>query len=322
MATTQQSMVIGLFEDRTKAEQAVSEIKRAGFSGDQIEFAGHGVATGGFLDELKSLFTGHKTNEGVYNDLVGRGLPPGDARYYEQEYQAGRSIVAVTAGHDRIQNATTILSLYGAYGANRGDGQTTGTAASTGTATQATDVGTTANTTRATDVGTTAGTTAAQTADAGTTTTGQPLANAEGEQRLQLREEQLRVYKRPVQVGEVGLRKEVVTEQQTLNVPVTHEEVYIERRPVSGQVSDTPIGEGETLRIPVSEEQVSTSKQTVESGEIAIGKREVQEQQQVSDTVRREKARIEREGDAPIHETKTDPFHPSQADVEDLLSDQ
>ncbi len=123
---------------------------------------------------------------------------------------------------------------------------------------------------------------------------------SEEAQKIQLKEERLQATKEQVQTGEVGLRKEVVTEQQTMDVPVTHEEVYIERRPVSGEVSDTPIGEGETYRIPVSEEQVNVSKQTVQTGEVSIGKRQVQETQQVSDTLRREEAHIEREGDVNV----------------------
>ena len=96
---------------------------------------------------------------------------------------------------------------------------------------------------------------------------------------------------------EVGLRKGVVSEQQTIDVPVTHEEVVIERRSGSGQPSDTPIGEGETYRVPVREEQVSVQKQPVVREEITLGKRQVQDTQQVSETVRREEAHIEREGD-------------------------
>jgi uncharacterized protein (TIGR02271 family) len=142
-----------------------------------------------------------------------------------------------------------------------------------------------------------------------------------GAERVQLREEQLQVNKQPVQTGEVGIRKEVVTEQKSINVPVNREEVVIERRPVSGEVSNEPISEGETIRVPVSEEQVNVSKQTVATGEVAIGKRQVQETQQVSEAVRQEKAHIEREGDVPIHSTQTDPYHPSQTDVEDLLED-
>ena len=120
------------------------------------------------------------------------------------------------------------------------------------------------------------------------------------QQRVQLREEELLARKQAVQTGEVGIRKEVVTEQQTINVPTTREEVVIERRPASGQPSDTPIGEGETYRIPVREEQVTVEKQPVVREEVSLGKRQVQETQQVSDTVKREEARIERQGDVNV----------------------
>jgi uncharacterized protein (TIGR02271 family) len=126
------------------------------------------------------------------------------------------------------------------------------------------------------------------------------MTGTEGEQRMQLREEQLQVYKQPVETGQVGLRKEVVSEQQSVDVPVTHEEVYIERRPGSGQPSDAPIGEGETFRVPVREEQVGVNKQQVVREEVALGKRQVQDTQHVTDTVRREEARVERQGDVNI----------------------
>jgi uncharacterized protein (TIGR02271 family) len=121
-----------------------------------------------------------------------------------------------------------------------------------------------------------------------------------GTQNVQLKAEQLQASKQQVQAGEVDLRKEVVAEQQTIDVPVTHEEVYVERRAGSGQVSDTPIGEGETVRVPVSAEQVNASKQTVTAGEVSLGKRAVQENQQVTDTVRHEEARVEQQGDVNI----------------------
>jgi uncharacterized protein (TIGR02271 family) len=122
--------------------------------------------------------------------------------------------------------------------------------------------------------------------------------------RLELREEELRAQRRSVETGEVQVRKEVVEEGRTLEVPVTREEVYIERRPVEGrQVSDRPIDEGETLRIPVREEEVTVEKQPVVREEIEIGKRQVQDTEQVSGTVRREEARIEREGDVDVRDS-------------------
>ncbi len=121
-----------------------------------------------------------------------------------------------------------------------------------------------------------------------------------------------------MQTGEVDLRKEVVAEQQTINVPVTHEEAYIERRPVTDAVVDdvTPIGEGETIRVPLSQEKVTVRKETLVTGEVSIGKRAVEETQRVTDSVKREELGIKQEGNAPIHGTPSDPFHPDQIDPE------
>lgn len=128
----------------------------------------------------------------------------------------------------------------------------------------------------------------------------------EGEQRLKLREEQLRVQKQSVETGEARLHKDVVTEQKSMDIPATHEEVYIERRPGSGQPSDHPIEEGETYRVPVREEQVTVEKQPVVREEVSLGKRPVQETKQVSDTVRREEAHVEREGDVDIKDSNVE----------------
>jgi len=118
---------------------------------------------------------------------------------------------------------------------------------------------------------------------------------------IRLREEQLNVDKTRVQAGEVTLRKEIIEEQQTIQVPVTHEEIVIERRAVTDGVGDsTPIGTEEVIRIPVSEEQVHITKSQVVTGEVAIGKREVQEMQQVKDTVRREEVRLDQDGNPII----------------------
>jgi len=259
MTTTDRSTIVGVFSDDSQAQQAINALRQAGFSDDQISYSGHGNSSGGFLAGLKSFFTGEDNAAGgAYNDLVGMGMPEEDARSYQRQYEAGRSIVAVTGG-SRMQEASTLLSQYGGYGASSGIARSSG---QTGT-------------------------------------------DTDEARRLQLRQEQLQVYKQPVQTGEVGIRKEVVTEQQSIDVPVTHEEVYIERRAGSGQVSDTPIGEGGTIRVPVSAEQVNVSKQTVETGEVSVGKRAVQETRQVTDTVRHEEARIERTGDATIEEKET-----------------
>jgi len=264
--TTRQQTVVAVFDDRAQAEQAINDLENAGISSDQMRFAGHGTSSGGMLDKIKSLFTGQETGA-IYNDLVNMGVPQDDPSYYQREYEVGHSIVAVPAA-GRMEEVTEVLARYGGYGANRRFAQTSDTA-------------NTANT-------------------ADTASTGVRETEAEGEQGVKLREEQLRVQKQPVETGEARLRKDVVSEQQSVDVPVTREEAYVERRPGSGQPTDQPIGEGETYRVPVREEQVTVEKQPVVREEVSMGKRPVQDTRQVSDTVRREEAHVERTGDANV----------------------
>ena len=128
-------------------------------------------------------------------------------------------------------------------------------------------------------------------------------ATSESADRLQLREEQLDVEKERVQVGEVRLRKEVVTEQRNVEVPVTREEVVIERHAAAGEeAAEGAIGEGEEVRIPLMEEEVRVEKTPIVREEVSVRKREVQDTERVSETVRREEARIESQGDARMSE--------------------
>ena len=117
---------------------------------------------------------------------------------------------------------------------------------------------------------------------------------------MELREEELHVRKHRVPAGEVTLSKEVVTERREIEVPVTYEEVFVERQRVEGRAPqpDARIGEGE-FRVRLSAEQVSIEKHAVVREEVRLGTREVRETQHVEGEVRREEARLERpiEGD-------------------------
>jgi uncharacterized protein (TIGR02271 family) len=126
--------------------------------------------------------------------------------------------------------------------------------------------------------------------------------NLQKEQHMRLHAEQIQAYKQPTQVGEVILRKEVVTDQQTIDVPVSHEEVVIERRSITGEAAATEeqLGDGQVIRIPVSEDRVNLTKRIVTTGEVVVGKREREEIQHFSDTVQHEEAHWEQKGDAHI----------------------
>jgi uncharacterized protein (TIGR02271 family) len=117
---------------------------------------------------------------------------------------------------------------------------------------------------------------------------------AEGAERIEVREEELQAHRQFVEAGEVRVRKEVVTEHRTLEVPVQREEVVIERRAPTGE----PV---EELRIPVREEQVTVEKRPVVKGEVTVGKRVVQGTERVGGEVHKEMVRVEREGDVDVH---------------------
>ena len=85
-------------------------------------------------------------------------------------------------------------------------------------------------------------------------------------------------------------------------MPVTREEVVIERHPASGRPAAGSIKEGEEIRVPLTEEEVRVEKRPVVKEEISVGKRKVQETETVRDTVRREEARIEEMGAARVRD--------------------
>lgn len=117
MSMNQPSTIVGVFRDRAAAEEAMHELNDAGFARDQIRYAGPG-STGGFLEDIKSLFTGPGTSsEHVANDLTRMGLSNDEARYYANEYSNGHPIIAMKAPNHE-QDALNILNRHGAYNYN------------------------------------------------------------------------------------------------------------------------------------------------------------------------------------------------------------
>lgn len=117
---------------------------------------------------------------------------------------------------------------------------------------------------------------------------------------IQLKEEHLRAEKE-VDTGEVDVRKEVRTEQQQFTVPVEREEVVIERRPAGGRAAGDI--KPEQIRIPVKEERVKVTKEPVVREEVTVGKRKVRETRTVSGDVRKEELVVDSKGGAKVRHT-------------------
>lgn len=119
--------------------------------------------------------------------------------------------------------------------------------------------------------------------------------------RVQLFGEVLRVHKERISRGEVRVRKDVITENQTIEVPVTREELVLERVAVSPNTpaSSANIGRPQEIRVPLSEDSVRVEKQPVVREEVIVGKREVADVARVGDEVRHEELRVDSDVDTP-----------------------
>jgi len=125
---------------------------------------------------------------------------------------------------------------------------------------------------------------------------------------MQLREERLKVGKHSVEAGDVTVRKEVVSEDKTITVPVEREEIVIERRPATGRAAAGSISaESEEIRIPVRREEIDVEKETVVTDEVSVGKRKVQGTEKASGTVRKEQLKVDKHGDVDINDKGCDP---------------
>jgi uncharacterized protein (TIGR02271 family) len=121
-------------------------------------------------------------------------------------------------------------------------------------------------------------------------------ADTERDARITVSEEELSVGKRTVSAGEVGVQKRVETEHVREAVPVMHEEVTVERRPVTGTGTAVEIGDDE-IRVPLSQEEVVVQKRVVPKEELVIKKHQVQGEEVVEDEVRKERAEVVHTGD-------------------------
>ena len=112
------------------------------------------------------------------------------------------------------------------------------------------------------------------------------------EVRVLRSEEELRAGTREREAGAVSVRKTVRTDRESVEVPTRQEEVSVDRVPLSGEASETEIGEDE-VEVPVTEEEVVVSKRSVVKEEVRIRKDVVEETEVVEEDVRREEIDVE-----------------------------
>ncbi len=301
--TTTGNRIVAFFRDRNDAYKAISDLRDHGFTTDQIglmtsspsmigsetSLAGNQQAytdaeakstahDEGFWHKVKDFFTGEDhadrelDSDYDYSETVsGMNWDQNRSSFYRTGLEHGGALVSVTGS--RTQEARSILQKFG------GDLRESGF-----TANEWQGAATTGRTAR-------------------NVQTGSSDISGDREQRILLRGEILRTHRERVKRGEVRLRKEVVTENQTVEVPVTREELVIERvTPTDREAASGEIGSDKEIRVPLSEERVRVDKQPVVNEEVRVGKRAVQRNERVSDDVRHEELRVDKDGDVDVQQ--------------------
>jgi uncharacterized protein (TIGR02271 family) len=110
-------------------------------------------------------------------------------------------------------------------------------------------------------------------------------------------EEQLSVGTRSEEIGRARLRKYVVTENVTETVPVTREEIRVEREPITdanvGAAMDGPAISEEEHEVTLHAERPVVEKEAVPVERVRLDKDVVTEQESVSADLRREEIEVE-----------------------------
>lgn len=113
-------------------------------------------------------------------------------------------------------------------------------------------------------------------------------------------EERLHVGTEQVETGRARLRKYIVTENVTQTVPVSREEVRLEREPITeanrDQALDGPTISEEEHELTLHAERPVIAKETVPVERVRLGKDTVTDEHQVDETVRKEQIDLEGDG--------------------------
>jgi uncharacterized protein (TIGR02271 family) len=281
------AVVIGIFPRASDARRALNALRENEFSANEVAAAfreqnvapieleqspGNVRANRDWFGQLRQLYHGddrpESTQRGTTAPLEPQATPTSfeamlaqldlssqETRTLDRDLDRGAAIVTVTAGA-RNPKARTLLEQRGARIVN---GRKPDKPAVTGPT-------------------------------SGTVVTSMPFVAPKSADpgHIQLFGEVLRVRKEKVANGEVHVRKESVTHMETVQVPVTREHLVVDHSDENGRTD--PEG---SIRLPLSEERVHIDKDTVLREEYKVGKREVTQNESVSDRVRRERLLID-----------------------------
>jgi len=119
-------------------------------------------------------------------------------------------------------------------------------------------------------------------------------ATSEEELVIPLREEELTATVRETEAGAARIQKRVVAEDRVLAVPVTEEQLRVERRVVDrpAETGDAAAFEEIVIEVPLTQQEVELRTQARVTEEVVVRKDAIQHTEQVRGTVRREEVDV------------------------------
>lgn len=122
------------------------------------------------------------------------------------------------------------------------------------------------------------------------------IRGSKNEIKLELHKEELEISKKNIEMGRVKAFKKVFTIEKKILVPVTYEELIIEKEIINPDNTSKV----ETIRIPLSEEHIEVKKHTVIIEKVDMCKQTIEEIIPIIETLKTEKLNIESAGDIKV----------------------
>jgi uncharacterized protein (TIGR02271 family) len=283
-----QRMITAFFDSRDDAEEAIARLEGTGIARGSIRLVpGHEQDTG------RSSASAGETTKGFWDSLGDLFLPDEDRHTYAEGLNRGGYLMSVNASDAEYERALDILDDEGTIDIEeraaswRSEGWTGASSGSSG-------LGATSATDSSTSTGSTSSTSAAGSMTDRTSTA------REGSEVIPVAEEHLHVGKREVEHGRVRVRSYVVERPVEEQVSLREETVRVERRPVegsrpTGEVSGDALFQERTIEVDEKREEAVVSKEARIKEELVVRKDVEQRTETISDTVRSTEVEVEDE---------------------------
>ena len=274
-----QHTVVGIFDDAAQAQQAVDQLVSNGFGRNQVDLSagmtGQTTDSSAVIPDRHVNTSGTRTEELVddtkdvgsgignfFSNLFG-GDDAEDTRKYTQVASGGSVVTVHAQTEDEAERAADLLDDAGAVDVNE----------------------------RAAAYGYTN-----STASVGDTT--RPATTIDGDQTIQVIEENLAVGKQTVDTGGVRVRSRIVAKPVEESVRLRQERVTVQRTPVNRPATAADLNAFQDGQIELTERAevavVAKTANVVE--EISVGKEVTEREEIIRDTVRKTEVDVENLG--------------------------